>query len=88
MSIVEFHVPGEYDSPLTARGRARTIASFHLAQGDADIRFVSSRHHDLKWQAHQMRLRSLFRPLFSDGTIRSSSPGKADHGFAPLSQGS
>jgi hypothetical protein len=37
MNIIEFHVPGEYDSPLTASGRARTIASFHLAQGDADI---------------------------------------------------
>ena len=36
MNIIEFHVPGEYDSPLTASGRARTIASFHLAQGDAD----------------------------------------------------
>lgn len=35
MNIIEFHVPGEYDSPLTASGRARTIASFHLAQGDA-----------------------------------------------------
>jgi hypothetical protein len=36
MNIIEFHVPGEYDSPLTASGRARTIAAFHLAQGDAD----------------------------------------------------
>lgn len=37
MSVIEFFVPGEYDSPLTASGRARTIAAFHLAQGDVDV---------------------------------------------------
>jgi hypothetical protein len=37
MDVIEFFVPGEYDSPLTASGRARTIAAFHLAQGDPEI---------------------------------------------------
>lgn len=36
MHITEFFVPGNYDSPLTASGRARTIAAFHLALGDVD----------------------------------------------------
>ncbi len=31
-----FFIPGAYDNPLTPSGRGRTIASFHLAQGDAD----------------------------------------------------
>lgn len=31
-----FFVPGAYENPLTASGRARTIAAFHLAQGNAD----------------------------------------------------
>lgn len=31
-----FFIPGTYESPLTPSGRGRTIASFHLAQGDAD----------------------------------------------------
>jgi hypothetical protein len=37
MSSVEFYVPGDYDSPLTASGRGRTIAAFHLAQGDVEF---------------------------------------------------
>ena len=36
MHLTEFFVPGSYDSPLTAAGRARTIAAFHLALGDVD----------------------------------------------------
>ena len=31
-----FFIPGAYENPLTPSGRGRTIASFHLAQGDAD----------------------------------------------------
>lgn len=34
--IERFFIPGAYDNPLTPSGRGRTIASFHLAQGDAD----------------------------------------------------
>lgn len=30
-------VPGSYESPLTASGRARTIAAFHIAQENAEI---------------------------------------------------
>lgn len=37
MHITEFFIPGDYDSPLTASGRGRTIAAFHLALGDVDI---------------------------------------------------
>lgn len=37
MSSIEFYVPGDYDSPLTASGRGRTIAAFHLAQGDVEL---------------------------------------------------
>ncbi|MDR6714333.1 hypothetical protein J2W83_003954 [Pseudomonas hunanensis] len=37
MSSIEFYVPGNYDSPLTASGRGRTIAAFHLAQGDVEF---------------------------------------------------
>lgn len=29
-----FFIPGAYENPLTPSGRGRTIASFHLAQGD------------------------------------------------------
>lgn len=28
-------IPGQYENPLTAEGRARTIAAFHVAQGNA-----------------------------------------------------
>lgn len=31
-----FFAPGNYENPLTAGGRARTIAAFHLAQGNVD----------------------------------------------------
>lgn len=31
-----YYVPGKYENPLTADGRARTIAAFHLAQGNVD----------------------------------------------------
>ena len=37
MSSIEFYVPGDYDSPLTASVRGRTIAAFHLAQGDVEF---------------------------------------------------
>lgn len=36
MHICEFHIPGAYESPLSPSGRGRTIAAFHLAQGDVD----------------------------------------------------
>ena len=36
MHIIEYFIPGNYDSPLTASGRGRTIAAFHLALGDID----------------------------------------------------
>lgn len=29
-----FFVPGSYENPLTAEGRARTIAAFYIAQGN------------------------------------------------------
>jgi hypothetical protein len=32
-----FFKPGRYENPLTEYGRARTIAAFHLAQGDVDV---------------------------------------------------
>lgn len=32
-----FFVPGQYENPLTESGRGRTIAAFHLAQGDVDF---------------------------------------------------
>lgn len=31
--MTTFFAPGSYENPLTASGRARTIAAFHLAQG-------------------------------------------------------
>ena len=34
--MTTFFAPGTYESPLTAGGRARTIAAFHLAQGNVD----------------------------------------------------
>lgn len=34
--MTTFFAPGTYENPLTAGGRARTIAAFHLAQGNAD----------------------------------------------------
>lgn len=36
MHILRFFVPGSYENPLTAAGRARTIAAFHLAQGNVE----------------------------------------------------
>lgn len=35
MNIREFYLPANYENPLTPSGRGRTIAAFHLAQGDA-----------------------------------------------------
>lgn len=32
----QLHAPGEYFRPLTTEGRARTIAAFHVAQGNSD----------------------------------------------------
>lgn len=34
--MTTFFAPGTYENPLTAGGRARTIAAFHLAQGNVD----------------------------------------------------
>ena len=34
--MTTFFAPGNYENPLTAGGRARTIAAFHLAQGNTD----------------------------------------------------
>lgn len=34
---VRLYAPGCYDSPLTPDGRGRTIAAFHMAQGDVDF---------------------------------------------------
>lgn len=36
MASLEFYLPGNYENPLSASGRGRTIAAFHLAQGDVD----------------------------------------------------
>ena len=36
MHLVDFYIPGNYENPLSPSGRGRTIAAFHLAQGDAD----------------------------------------------------
>jgi hypothetical protein len=32
-----FFIPRHYENPLTEQGRARTIAAFHLAQGNSDV---------------------------------------------------
>lgn len=37
MVNLEFFVPGNYENPLTASGRGRTIAAFHLAQGNVNV---------------------------------------------------
>ena len=34
--MTTFFAPGIYENPLTAAGRARTVAAFHLAQGNVD----------------------------------------------------
>lgn len=36
-TMATFFVPGSYENPLTSGGRARTIAAFHLAQGNAGM---------------------------------------------------
>ena len=36
LDMTTFFAPGTYENPLTAGGRARTIAAFHLAQGNID----------------------------------------------------
>ena len=36
MHLTEFFAPGKYEVPLTVAGRARTIAAFHLAEGDKE----------------------------------------------------
>ena len=36
MEILEYFLPGNYESFLTASGRGRTIAAFHVAQGNGD----------------------------------------------------
>lgn len=37
MLPIEFYIPAAYENPLTPSGRGRTIAAFHLAQGDIAI---------------------------------------------------
>ena len=37
VNINQFFLPGDYDSPLTSSGSARTIAAVHLAQGNVDV---------------------------------------------------
>ncbi|MCA6218020.1 hypothetical protein KGA65_15910 [Ideonella sp. B7] len=34
--MTTFFAPSTYENPLTAGGRARTVAAFHLAQGNVD----------------------------------------------------
>lgn len=47
MHILTFYVPGQYENPLTAIGRARTIAAFHLAQGNTDTLASSEMRRDV-----------------------------------------
>jgi hypothetical protein len=35
--MLVYYVPGQYENPITPEGRARTIAAFHLAQGNTDV---------------------------------------------------
>lgn len=35
--MLTLHTPKNYENPLTAEGRARTIAAFHVAQGNAAV---------------------------------------------------
>ena len=42
-----FFAPGTYENPLTASGRARTIAAFHLAQGNADTLTTAEMRRDV-----------------------------------------
>jgi hypothetical protein len=37
MHLIDLYIPpGDYENPLSPSGRGRTIAAFHLAQGDAE----------------------------------------------------
>ncbi|ODV42744.1 hypothetical protein AWV79_24290 [Cupriavidus sp. UYMMa02A] len=36
LNMLTFFAPRQYENPLTEQGRARTIAAFHLAQGNAE----------------------------------------------------
>lgn len=47
MHLLTFFVPGVYENPLTAAGRARTIAAFHLAQGNIDVISKSEMRRDV-----------------------------------------
>ena len=47
MHITEFFIPGDYDSPLTASGRGRTIAAFHLALGNVETLTPSDMRRDV-----------------------------------------
>lgn len=47
MHITEFFIPGNYDNPLTASGRGRTIAAFHLALGNVDTLTQSDMRRDV-----------------------------------------
>tara|TARA_R110001583_G_scaffold193035_1_gene360434 strand:+ start:1851 stop:2252 length:402 start_codon:yes stop_codon:yes gene_type:complete len=37
MHDLEFYIPSKYDNPLSASGRGRTIAAFHLLQDNSDV---------------------------------------------------
>ncbi len=43
----KFFAPRQYDNPLTEPGRARTIAAFHVAQGNADTLTDAEMRRDL-----------------------------------------
>ena len=45
--MTTFYVPGSYENPLTSSGRARTIAAFHLAQGNADTLSTAEMRRDI-----------------------------------------
>lgn len=47
MHTLTFFVPGVYENPLTAVGRARTIAALHLAQGNTDSLSSSEMRRDV-----------------------------------------
>ena len=42
-----YHAPRQYEQHLTSSGRARTIAAFHIAQGDVDRLGTSDMRRDV-----------------------------------------
>lgn len=47
MHLTKFYIPGDYENPLSPSGRGRTIAAFHLAQGDMDFLAHSEMRRDV-----------------------------------------